>query len=125
MFYNKINPADRGAEGERRVAEYLRSKGYIIIKRNYRDRFGEIDIIAENEAYLIMVEVKTRENGAVVTGFEAVDAAKQKRIRKTGIMFSKRLRNTMPLRFDVAEVTVHTSSDGSEAWRLKYLENAF
>lgn len=125
MCSEAVTPAARGAEGERRVAEYLRRRGYTVIKRNYSDRFGEIDIIAENAAYLVFVEVKTREQGAVVSGFEAVDSAKQRRLRKTGIMFSKRLRNSLPLRFDVAEVTVEVSGDGPERWHLKYLENAF
>lgn len=121
----KTLAARRGAEGEERVARYLRSKGCIIVKRNYRDRFGEIDIIAESKAYLLFVEVKTREKGALVSGFEAVDSAKQRRVRNTGIMFSKRLKSPLPLRFDVAQVTVDTLEDGSEQWHLKYLKNAF
>lgn len=124
MSYDAVAAAARGAEGERRVAEYLRSKGSIIVKRNYRDRFGEIDIIAEEKAYLVFVEVKTREAGSLVTGFEAVNAAKRERIRKTAVLFSRRIRNSLPIRFDVAEVTVSTDESG-EHWGLRYLKNAF
>ena len=122
---NKTFAARRGAQGEERVAAYLRSKGFIIVRRNYRDRFGEIDIIAESKSYLIFVEVKTRKKGALVSGFEAVDRAKQRRVRNTGIMFAKRLFCNLPLRFDVAQVTVETMADGSEKWHLEYLKNAF
>lgn len=114
-----------GAEGERRVADYLRRKGCIIVKRNYRDRFGEIDIIAENETYLIFVEVKTRSADAPVSGFEAVDSAKRRRLSRTGLAFVRRLRTDLRPRFDVAEVTVSLGQDGRESWHLRYIENAF
>ena len=63
MLSGREEAARLGREGERRVAEYLRSKGYIILRRNWRDsRFGEIDIIAELNEDLIFVEIKTRRN---------------------------------------------------------------
>ncbi len=113
-----------GAEGERRVAEYLRGLGYIIVKRNYRDRFGEIDIIAESETEIVFVEVKTRRYGAWFSGIEAVDAAKQDRIYKTGMIFLNRLHIDLEPRFDIAEVNV-SGKEGNEKWELKYIKNAF
>ncbi len=113
-----------GREGEDRVARYLKQNGYIIVKRNYRERFGEIDIIAENNTYLVFVEVKTRSEGAIVSGVEAVDRNKQFRVYKTGMSFLKRLHIDLIPRFDVAEVTVTKSEDG-EKWSLNYIENAF
>ena len=113
-----------GREGEDRVARYLKQNGYIIVKRNYRERFGEIDIIAENNTYLVFVEVKTRSEGAIVSGVEALDRNKQFRVYKTGMSFLKRLHIDLIPRFDVAEVTVTKSEDG-EKWSLNYIENAF
>ncbi|MCQ2449057.1 MAG: YraN family protein [Clostridia bacterium] len=114
-----------GREGEQRVAEYLKQQGYIIVKRNYRDRFGEVDIIAETRDTLVFVEVKTRAAGALVSGFEAVDTHKQRRLYKTGMLFLERLHRDLQPRFDVAEVTVETNRDGSSRWKLQYLKNAF
>ena len=54
-----------GRWGEGIAAEYLRRKRYTIAAANYRCRFGEIDLIAENRKYLIFVEVKLRKNGEV------------------------------------------------------------
>ena len=51
-----------GRWGEGVAAEYLRRKRYTITAANYRCRFGEIDLIAENRKYLIFVEVKLRKN---------------------------------------------------------------
>jgi len=49
-----------GKYGEDLAASYLQTKGYTIIKRNFKARYGEIDIIARNDSTLIYVEVKTR-----------------------------------------------------------------
>jgi putative endonuclease len=49
-----------GRLGEQMAAEYLRSKDYYIIEQNYYNRFGEIDIVAEKNTYLVFTEVKTR-----------------------------------------------------------------
>lgn len=126
MSYNdKEKAASLGREGEKRVAEYLKKKGYIIVKRNYRDRFGEIDIVAERDNTLAFVEVKTREKGALVSGLEAVNAAKQQRLYKTAMLFLQRINGEYEPRFDVAEVTVETIKEKGQIWSLKYIENAF
>lgn len=54
-LHNKI-----GEIGEKIAVKYLRSKNYYIIEQNYYNRFGEIDIIAEKDSYLVFTEVKTR-----------------------------------------------------------------
>lgn len=114
-----------GREGERRVAEYLRSKGYIIIKRNFRDRYGEIDIIAEKGNEVAFVEVKTRTENALVSGFESITYQKQMRLYKTAALFLQRKNGEYTSRFDAAEVTVFTKPCGELVWKLRYIENAF
>lgn len=54
-LHNKI-----GKIGEKIAAKYLKSKNYYILEQNYYNRFGEIDIIAEKDNYLVFTEVKTR-----------------------------------------------------------------
>lgn len=51
-----------GKEGEKRAKKFLQSKGYKIIKQNFHSRFGEIDIVAENENTIHFIEVKTSKN---------------------------------------------------------------
>ena len=78
MYSGNERSATVGKAGENFVAQYLKSRGYIIIKRNWRDsRFGEIDIVAENRECVAFVEVKTRAKNALVSGLEAVDFGKQ------------------------------------------------
>ncbi|MBE6779454.1 MAG: YraN family protein [Clostridia bacterium] len=120
-----MNVGEVGIQGEKRVAHFLRQRGFNVIKRNYQCRFGEIDIIAENGEYILFVEVKTRKQNALISGVEAVDSHKQSRITLSAQDYiSKTLCEKQP-RFDVAEVTVCEKSDGSVGYSLKYIENAF
>ena len=86
-----MNIGEVGLQGEKRVAAFLRQRGFNVIKRNYQCRYGEIDIIAENGEYILFVEVKTRAAYSIVSGAEAVDFGKMRRVRNAAIMFSKRL----------------------------------
>ena len=120
-----MNIGKTGAEGEKRVANFLREKGFSIIKRNYVCRYGEIDIIAENDEFLLFVEVKTRKENALVSGAFAVDAYKQKRLILTANDYIVKTENDKQPRFDVAEVLVCTKPDGKTGYKLNYIENAF
>ncbi len=126
MYSGNKRSALIGRLGEDAVAEHLRKNGYIIIKRNWRDsRFGEIDIVAENLECIAFVEVKTRSANALVSGAQAVDAAKQNRIRNASQTFMRRLRTKLPARLDVAEVTVISESEENFQFEINYIKNAF
>lgn len=120
-----MNIGKTGAEGEKRVANYLREKGFSVIKRNYVCRYGEIDIIAENGEYLLFVEVKTRKQGSMLSGAEAVDAFKQNRIMLTANDYIAKTQTEKQPRFDIAEVVTYEKSDGNTGYKLRYIENAF
>ena len=111
--------------GEEYVARYLRENGCIVIKMNWRDRYGEVDIIAEDNENIIFVEVKTRSEGAIVSGLEAVDEGKMRRTKNAALMFVKRLNTELPPRVDVAEVTTRMGEDGKYRWKLNYIKNAY
>lgn len=120
-----MNIGKIGKSGEDRVAAFLRSKGYKIVKRNYQCRFGEIDIIAQNGEYIAFVEVKTRKANSLVSGEEAVDYRKQERIMLTTEDYLTKSPCELQPRFDVAVVTVTKKPDGSDSYNLNYITNAF
>jgi len=120
-----MNIGVTGKSGEDRVAAFLRKRGFSVIKRNYQCRFGEIDIIAETDEYIIFVEVKTRKQNSLVSAAEAVDARKQQKIMLTAQDYISKTFCQLQPRFDVAEVTVTENSDGSKKYSLNYIENAF
>ncbi len=112
-----------GKSGEDFVADYLRDKDYIVIKQNFSNRYGEIDIIAESDDYILFVEVKTRKSDALVSGLDAVDRDKQNRIMNLANDFLSKFETQKSPRFDVAEVT-YTDFDNPD-FTLNYIESAF
>lgn len=120
-----MNIGKTGAEGEKRVANFLRRQGYRIVKRNFQSKYGEIDIIAENEEYILFVEVKTRKENSLVSGIEAVDAFKQRRITLTANDYIAKTECEKQPRFDIAEVTVSKKENGDMGYKLRYVKSAW
>lgn len=117
--------AEIGKLGEDMVAAYLKGEGYLITRRNYHSRYGEIDIVAEKDEYILFVEVKTREKGSPVTPAGAVSRSKQKKLVLTGLDYLSKLRVEMNSRFDVAEVVYTIDENGQFRASLNYIRNAF
>ena len=76
-----------GKWGEDQAAQYLIKQGYAILERNYRCRFGEIDIIAYRGRIISFVEVKTRANLKYGPPAAAVTKTKQAKIHTTGFTY--------------------------------------
>ena len=99
-----------GALGEELVCRWLELQNYSLLQQNWRCRWGEIDIIAQNRdsKTLAFVEVKTRSrNNWDEGGLLAVNATKQEKIIKTASMFLTKHPQLaeLPCRFDVALVS--------------------
>ncbi|TQK75422.1 putative endonuclease [Rarobacter incanus] len=101
-----------GRGGEDHVAMYLAERGWVIVERNWRCRYGELDIIALDGATLVVVEVKTRSSLTFGHPAEAVDGRKLARIRRlTGLWLAQAEHPAYDaVRIDVAAVIA--SSDG-------------
>jgi len=97
--------------GEFIACRYLKKIGYVILEKNYRSRYGEIDIIAEDRESLCFVEVKSRKNTHYALPEEYVDKRKQKRLLKTSMIYlSDRGKSDIDRRFDVVLVDLNTSA---------------
>lgn len=112
-----------GKLGEKKVCRFLKRNGYKIVNRNYRTKNGEIDIIACKNHIIAFVEVKTRAEGMLVSGLEAVDWKKQKKIILTSKQYMLYTKCKFQPRFDVADVTI-TGKTIRKA-QIEYYENAF
>lgn len=108
-----------GARYEEIAAGYLQKKGYVILERNYRTPFGEIDMIARQEQVLAFVEIKFRSSGQYGSPSEAVDARKRRRISKVALYFYTYHDDAQQLscRFDV--IAIYGNG------RIEHIENAF
>lgn len=95
-----------GAEGENAACAFLSDQGVRILERNFRCRFGEIDIIAIEQNCRIMIEVKTRKDEDQGFPGEAVDRRKQYKICRVFDYYRMKyqLSDEISVRFDVIEV---------------------
>ena len=116
-----MNTKITGNEGENRAADYLVSKGFEIIERNWRTNRGEIDIIALKNDILVFVEVKTLPNGTLDMIQRELNNQKRQRILKTSKRFllNHRQYSNSYIRFDVIVIDM----PGLEP--VYHIENAF
>ena len=108
----KVNASQKtGPQGEDIAVSYLEKQGYIVLVRNYRQRFGEIDIVAEDDGVLVFIEVKTRKNNRYGSPFEAVDVRKQKKLSLMAQDYiSRNKMENRAARFDVVAVLLKNDS---------------
>ena len=116
-IYNKIT----GQCGEDAAAEFLKKKKYKIIERNYKNKIGEIDIIARTKTDLVFVEVKARKAGSMISPRESVDEYKQKKIIKTAEAYIMKTDSEKQPRFDVFEVFLQNG----RIYKFNHIESAF
>lgn len=113
-----------GPWGEALAADYLRKKRYTIVASRFRSRFGEIDLIARNNKFLVFVEVKLRKNSSFAQAREFVDKRKQDRIRTTAMLYLSRYPTELQPRFDVIEIYAPQGIE-TKSPELHHLEDAF
>ncbi|OON99607.1 MAG: YraN family protein [Epulopiscium sp. Nele67-Bin004] len=105
-----------GTKYENLAVKYLEDLGYTIVTKNYRNKTGEIDIIARDNNYLVFVEVKYRQSSAFGHPREAVNYSKRKNIIKVAKYYLYTHKLDVYCRFDVVEVCDD---------KINHLPNAF
>ena len=90
----------RGAQAEALAADYLMRHGLAIVARNFRTRFGEIDLIARDGKTLVFVEVRLRRSSAHGGAIESITAQKQARLVAAARGYLAALGREPPCRFD-------------------------
>ena len=110
-----------GKSGEDLAVAELERRGYAILARRYRTRYGEIDIIAEDGETVVFVEVKARSNSEFGTAAEALTPWKQRRLTTMATDYIVRHAITdRPCRFDVVAI-----DDVDSSPRITVYTNAF
>ena len=116
-----MNKKTIGDKGESFAAKLYAKSGYTVVERNYHSRYGEIDLIAENETQICFVEVKTRNLSSLGNPAEAVDYRKQKKLTLTAMKYLSEAECFKQPRFDVLEVW----QDNGRLVKYNLMENAF
>jgi putative endonuclease len=111
-----------GILGEKLAVEELMRRGYAILERRYRTRYGEIDIVAEDQGTIVFVEVKAREDVQFGSAAEQVTARKQGKVASRAVEYLARKHVTdRPCRFDVVAI----DSAGTAAQTITVYAHAF
>lgn len=111
-----------GKIGENIAIEYLKSNNYKILEQNFRaKRLGEIDIIAEENGYLVFVEVKARRSYNFGTPQESINIIKQKRLRNLANFYIKQKNiKDKNYRFDVVALIIDRFNNLAKIDLIKY-----
>jgi len=125
----KLTTNITGTAGETAACDFLLQNGYAILHRNYRAAHDEIDIIAENDKYIVFVEVKTRtETSRSPYGrpASAVTAKKRAHLARAAQVYIKTHRSEKFYRFDVIEVLLcHDRVTGAGSYRINHMKGVF
>ncbi len=114
--HNKI-----GIKGEQIAANFLLNKGYIILHRNWRSGKKEIDIIAQKDDVVVIVEIKTRTNFDFGFPEEAVNRNKQRFIKSAAEAFVSDNPQYLIIRFDIISILI----EGEQVKEIVHFEEAF
>jgi putative endonuclease len=109
-----------GQRAEDRALEYLTRHGLKLIERNYRSRYGEIDLIMEDQRTIVFVEVRFRRGSRFGGALESVDRRKQAKLLVTAARFLQDQHINRPTRFDVAAL-----SPSKEGFTVEWVKDAF
>lgn len=116
---NARNTLDRGNDGEERAAAYLLRAGMRIVARNWKSKFGELDIVARDRGTLVFVEVRSRGDGFHGNAVEMVNIHKQRKVTRVAWSYIATMRpRFVTARFDVIGITGDELVHIRDAWRL-------
>ena len=112
---------DFGKESENLAVEFLEKKGYKILVKNYRYLKAEIDIIAETENQIVIIEVKARSTDTFLSPEEAVNKKKIRLLISAANHFLEENEIDKETRFDIISILPNEENQ----FQIKHIENAF
>jgi len=107
----------QGNNAEQQALKYLRKQGLKYLESNFRSRYGEIDLILQDQETLVFVEVRYRKHTFHGGAAASVDRFKQQKLIKTGLAYLQRHTPEAVCRFDVVAI--------EETGKLEWIRNAF
>ncbi|MFM7632661.1 MAG: YraN family protein [Betaproteobacteria bacterium] len=114
----KQTTTESGRLAEDRALAYLQSHGLALIKRNFRSRRGEIDLIMRDASTLVFVEVRQRKNHRFGGAADSITPTKQARLWQSAQVFLQRFPSSPACRFDAVCI------DGTTLTWLRHILSA-
>lgn len=109
-----------GKKGEQIAADQLQQKGYLILSRNFRFSHLELDIIAQKDDELVIVEVKTRQSAYLTDPTELISRKKQKDLIKAANHYIDKNQVDLECRFDLIIIVLN-----KDKTTIEHIEDAF
>ena len=98
-----LTTAEKGTLGEKEAERHLKGKRFRVVKRNWRKGRDEIDLICLDDKVLVFVEVRTRKDNAVISGYHSIGPKKKRALLRVCKAYLRQARDTCHYRFDVVE----------------------
>lgn len=107
-----------GDLAEKTAQEYLSQRGLVFLSQNFRSKFGEIDLVMQDNTVLVFIEVRFRKNNHYGSALDSVTPSKQKKIRLTAqyYLVKHNIKSSQAARFDVV---------GMMPGDIQWIKNAF
>ncbi len=110
----ELNRSQTAAWGEQVAREALEDRGYQIRHTNWHARWGELDLVAEDDGVIVMVEVKTRSSRSYGLPEEALTASKQRRLQRTAWAYLE-AEGLLDRDWRIDVIAIERDADGSLA----------
>lgn len=111
-----------GKKAEDTALHYLTGKGLILRARNYRSRWGELDLIMQDGEMLVFVEVRSRTHSNYTSAAASVDFRKQQKLAKTALIYLQQFSTPPNTRFDVVALDRQSAQSTQH---VEWIKNAF
>ncbi len=108
-MFKRQTSKDTGNNAETLALSHLKKLGLTLVTQNYHCKFGEVDLIVNDENTLVFVEVRFRKSDRFGSALESVTKSKQEKIVTTARHYiaKHRLGESRPIRFDVIGITAN------------------
>ena len=123
MILSHVSNKILGAQGERLAQQYLQAQGYKILEVNFRNKLGEIDLVAQHDKTICFIEVKTRQSLIQGQPYEAVNSWKMRKLSQMAMAYLKYKFRSLDImsRFDV--ISILQPKEGPP--EIQHIKNAF
>jgi putative endonuclease len=114
-----------GNSAEEYANRYLQRQGLTLVEKNYRCKYGEIDLIMKDKSTTVFIEVRYRKSHRFGSGAETVDYHKQRKLLATASHYLQNHTDAAkhPCRFDVISLTT-SPAKSKESYDLQWITNA-
>jgi len=117
-----VSTQKTGQQGEALACDYLIEQGLRLISKNYHCRYGEIDLIMQQDQTIVFIEVRSRKSTNLVDAATSINWSKQQKLQRSAedYLQKKNIHASIPARFDVIAI----SHSQNETTKIDWIQNA-